>query len=233
MMDFFGSTMGWYTSIIIVIPAMLLAMYAQFKVSSTFGQYLNVPARNRMTGSEAARRVLDANGLSHVQIRQVPGKLSDHYDPRSKTVNLSEEVFSGSSISSVSVACHECGHAIQHKEAYAPLTLRSALVPVTNFASGLAIPLFLIGLFMGIRGLESLGILFFACAVLFQCITLPVEFNASSRAIDQMEMTGVIYPDEKGSARKVLSAAALTYVAAMLVSLMQLLRLILLARSRD
>ena len=233
MMNFFSGPMGWYTSILLVIPAMLLAMYAQIKVSSTFNRYLQTPLRNPMTGEAAARRILDANGLYHVKIRQVPGKLSDHYDPRNQTVNLSPEVFSGTSVSSVSVACHECGHAIQHKEAYGPLALRSFLVPVTNFASGLAIPLFLIGLFVGIQGLEIIGILFFACAVFFQCVTLPVEFNASSRAIAQMEMTGIIGSEEKGAAQKVLSAAALTYVASMLVSLMELLRLVMLARSRE
>lgn len=229
----FGSYLLFDFSMILLIPAFLFALYAQGKVTSNFSKYSAVPARRRMTGQEAARRVLDANGLQHVQIEMVEGKLSDHYDPSSQRVRLSQDVYRGASIASVSVACHECGHAIQHSMGYGPLMLRSFLVPVTNFASSLAIPLFFLGFLFRLPGLETVGILFFSGAVLFQCVTLPVEFNASSRAIVQMENLGIIDPEEQQSARKVLGAAAMTYVAAMLVSLMQLVRLILLSRIND
>lgn len=232
-MGILGSYWLWDLSVLILIPAFLFSLYAQFKVSSNFNRYSSVPARTRMTGVDAARRVLDANGLHHVQIEMVGGKLSDHYDPSSQRVRLSQAVYQGNSIASISVACHECGHAIQHSIGYGPLSIRTMLVPVTNIASSLAIPLFFIGFLFSFQGLETLGILFFSGAVLFQCVTLPVEFNASSRAIVQMENLGIIYPEEQKSAKKVLGAAAMTYVAAMLVSLMQLVRLILIARSND
>lgn len=231
-MTYDGATIGWYSSMILLIPAFLFASYAQLKVKSNYSRFSRVRSMRGITGAQAARRMLDANGLQHVRINMVSGTLSDHYNPGNQTINLSTDVYNGDSIAALGVACHECGHAIQHKERYAPLTIRNTIVPVTNFASGMSIPLFLIGLVLGIGGLEIIGILFFSFAVVFQAITLPVEFNASRRALVQMENLGLVFDSEVPGARKVLGAAALTYVAALLVSLMQLLRLILIARSR-
>lgn len=231
-MAFDGATLGWYSSMILLIPAFLFASYAQLKVKSNFSRFSRVRSMRGISGAQAARRMLDANGLQHVRINMISGNLTDHYNPGNQTINLSADVYNGDSIAALGVACHECGHAVQHSESYAPLTLRNAIVPVTNFASGIAIPLFIAGLVMGWAGLEILGILFFSCAVIFQAITLPVEFNASRRALVQMENLGLVFDSEIPGAKKVLGAAALTYVAALLVSLMQLVRLILLSRAR-
>lgn len=224
--------MGWYASSIILIPALLLIFYAQAKVKSNYNKYSQVLNLRNLSGAKAARMMLDANGLQHVNINITNGKLTDHYDPRTKTVTLSADVYNNSTIASVGVACHECGHAIQHDVGYSPLKLRSLVIPIANFGSGMAIPLFLLGLVMGIEGLEILGILFFSFAVLFQAVTLPVEFNASRRALVQMKELGIVVNGEEQGAKKVLSAAAMTYVAALLMSLLQLVRLILLSRSR-
>lgn len=185
-----------------------------------------------ITGQEVARRILDHNGLSNVPVYPVKGNLSDHYDPRGKTVSLSEEVYYGTSITSVSVAAHECGHAIQDKESYAPMNFRSTLVPMVNFASSASWIIILMG-FMVSKNFLWLGILLFSATVLFQIVTLPVEFNASSRALNQLEVLGILGPEEKRDGRRVLNAAALTYVAAALASILQLVRLILIARDRD
>ena len=224
--------LGWYTSMVVLIPAILFSFYAQFKVSSAFKKYSTVRSMKNITGAQAARKMLDANGLQHVGINICSGKLSDHYDPRNQTVNLSSEVFNNASIASIGVACHECGHAIQHAQGYSPLHIRNAIVPVTNFASSLAIPIFILGLVLQVAGLELLGILCFTFAVFFQAITLPVEFNASRRALVLMQEYGIVYEDEVKDAKKVLSAAAMTYLAALLMSLLQLVRLILISRSR-
>lgn len=226
-------SIGWYSSIILLVPALIFTLYAQSKVKSTYYKYSQVAGRKRITGAQAARKMLDANGLHHVNIMMCSGELTDHYHPGNQTVNLSTGVYNGTSIASIGVACHECGHAVQHSRNYAPLGIRNAIVPVTNFASKLAIPLFIIGLILGFAGLEIIGILFYGLAVLFQAITLPVEFNASKRALQQMTDVGIVYEDEVDGAKKVLSAAALTYVAALFTSLMQLFRLILIARSRN
>ncbi len=222
-------------SYLMVLPAILIAFYAQFKVSSTFSKYLNRKYSRGMTGAEIARYMLDSNGLNDVKVEAVEGRLSDHYDPRTKVVRLSQDVYSGSSISSIGVAAHETGHAIQHKTSYVPMMLRSSLFPVANIGSMAAFPLILIGLFLGAMGgiFIKLGIIFFSLSVLFQIVTLPVEFNASSRALGILSNNGLLVNDELKSTKKVLNAAAFTYVASALVSVMELLRLVLLSRSDD
>nr|WP_330382514.1 zinc metallopeptidase [Clostridioides difficile] len=217
---------------VVLIPAILLTIYAQFKVSSTTNKYLRVNTRRGYTGEQTARRVLDSNGLYDVKIEMVRGHLSDHYDPRRKAVRLSEDVYYGTSITSVAVAAHECGHAIQHAKGYAPLQIRSSLVPVVNFASSISWFLIFLGFIMA-GPFFKIGILLFSASVLFQIITLPVEFNASSRAIVQLGNLGIIDESESRQSRRVLSAAALTYVAAALVSILQLLRLLLIAQRRN
>ena len=218
-------------TIIILIPAILFTMYAQFKVTSTTSRFFRVNARRGYTGEQVARKILDSNGLYKVSIEMVRGRLSDHYDPRSNVVRLSQDVYQGTSITSIAVAAHECGHAIQHAKGYAPLNFRSALVPVVNFTSNISWFLIALGFFM--RGpLLEIGILLFAASVLFQIVTLPVEFNASSRAIAQMTNLGIVEGKEAGQTRQVLTAAALTYVAAALTSVLQLLRLLAIA-NRD
>lgn len=219
-------------TILILIPAILLSMYASFKVNSTTSRYFKIRAMKGMTGQEVARRILDYNGLSSVPVMPVSGNLTDHYDPRGKTVSLSEEVFYGTSITSISVAAHECGHAIQDKESYVPMMFRSAIVPVVNFASSASWIIILMGFFVN-RQFLWMGIVLFSATVLFQLVTLPVEFNASSRALKQLESLGIVGLDEKKESRKVLRAAALTYVAAAMASILQLVRLILIARSDD
>nr|WP_295971649.1 zinc metallopeptidase [uncultured Bacillus sp.] len=211
-----------YFAIIILIP-----IWAQLKVKRTYSKFSNVPSSSRMMGAEVARKILDANGLYHVNVEEVRGVLSDHYDPRIKTVRLSSANFHGHSIAAAAVAAHECGHAIQDEEAYSFLRLRHALVPVANIGSNFSWILIIIGMIAGMSGLLLLGIIFMAAAVLFQVVTLPVEFNASARAMDQCVSVGVIRNDEERETRKVLSAAALTYVAAAAVAVLELARLIL------
>ena len=217
---------------LLLIPAILLSLYAQTKVQSTFNKYMRVPARSGITGAQAARELLRQNQVYDVKVEQVSGRLSDHYDPRSKTLRLSPEVYGNHSLASLGVAAHEVGHAFQHASEYAPLKLRSAIVPVANIGSSLAMPLLILGLILSIPSLVQIGIIAFSAAVLFQLITLPVEFNASNRAIAALESGGMIQRDEAGPTRKVLNAAALTYVAATLMSVLQLLRLILISGGR-
>ncbi|MBN2984783.1 MULTISPECIES: zinc metallopeptidase [Cohnella] len=210
-----------------IILAFLLSLWAQFRVSGTFNRFSETRASSGMTGYDAARRMLDRNGLHDVPIEPVPGKLSDHYDPINRVVRLSEPVYYESSISAISVACHEVGHAIQHKEHYPALVLRHRMFPVVNIASGIAPFLLIAGFLFSSFNLIGLGIIFFSAAVAFQLVTLPVEFNASSRARRLMVAEGFIAGDEERGVAKVLNAAALTYVAAALVSLLELIRLIL------
>lgn len=217
---------------LLIIIGMLLSLAASAKLKSTFAVYRGRRCASGLTGAEAARRILNAAGITDVQIVPVRGSLTDHYDPRSKTVRLSEDIYGQTSLAAVGVAAHECGHAIQHHIAYAPLSIRSALVPVANFGSTLSWPLFFAGLIFSIQPLLTLGIVLFSFAVLFQLVTLPVEFNASSRALHMLESTGILSRDENSGARKVLRAAALTYVAALASSILQLLRLIILAGGR-
>lgn len=219
---------------LLLIPAIILSIYAQGKISSTYGKYSKVYSRSGYTGAQAARAILQANGLYDVRIEPVAGKLSDHYDPRDRTVRLSEGVYQGNSLASLAVAAHESGHAIQHATGYFPLQLRSTFVPVANFGSTLG-PIFIIaGLFMpAFDWLLQLGILAFSLAVLFQLITLPVEYNASNRAMALLQSNGMLAQDEAKGAHKVLSAAALTYVAAALSAVLQLLRFVMIAQGRD
>ncbi|KRQ86926.1 putative neutral zinc metallopeptidase [Caloramator mitchellensis] len=224
---------GYDPTFILLIPALILSFYAQGKIQSTFAKYFKVRAMRGLTGAEAARLILDRNGLYDVPVVAIRGRLTDHYDPTQRVLRLSEDVYYSNSIASIGVAAHEAGHAIQHSKAYAPLMLRNSLVPVANIGSNVSWVLILMGFFLGAFGLVRLGILLFSSVVLFQIITLPVEYNASSRALLELESNGVLYEDEIRGAKKVLSAAALTYVAATLMAVSQLLRLLLISRDRD
>lgn len=234
-MPYYGGYGYYYrfdpTMILVLIGAML-SVWASSRVNSTFRRYSQVRSMTGMTGAEAAKRILNSQGIYDVTIRPVRGNLTDHFDPRTKTVNLSEAVYHSTSVAAIGVAAHECGHAIQHDVGYAPLKLRSAFVPVANFGSKLSMPLLLLGLFMGMGSLVNLGIWMFVLAILFQVITLPVEFNASRRALRLLGDTGILYDDEVKDTRKVLSAAALTYVAAVAASVLQLFRLLILFGGR-
>ncbi len=221
---------------LLVIAGLVITLIASARVQSTFSKYSKVRSRGGFTGAEAAERILHQSGIYDVRIERVAGNLSDHYDPRSKVLRLSDSVYGQNSLAAIGVAAHECGHAIQHQNSYAPLVLRSALVPVANIGSMAAWPVILIGVLFSFNSfLINLGIILFSLAVLFQLITLPVEFNASKRAIARLGETGILYGDELGQSKKVLDAAALTYVAAAAATILQLLRLILLfgGRRRD
>jgi Zn-dependent membrane protease YugP len=218
---------------ILLIPAALLAMYAQFKVSYTFDKYSKVRSSSNYTGAHIARKLLDDNGLRHVSVSPIQGKLSDHYDPRDKSLHLSEEVYNSNSMAAIGVVAHEVGHAVQDVKSYVPLKLRSGLVPVSNLGSQLSIPLFFLGLVMGYGPLMDIGIIFFTIAVAFTVVTLPVEFNASSRALAMIKGMNTYSADEVLISKKVLGAAALTYVASTAMAVLQLLRLILLRSSRN
>ncbi|MBB6674314.1 zinc metallopeptidase [Cohnella nanjingensis] len=212
---------------VLIIPTFLLSLWAQFRVRGTFNKWSEVRVESGLTGYEAARRMLDRNGLHDIPIEPVPGALSDHYDPVHRVVRLSEPVYYEQSISAVSVACHEVGHAIQHQQHYPMLVLRHRMFPVVRFASGLAPFLFIAGILFAATNLIGLGVIFFAAAVAFQLVTLPVEFNASNRARELMVSEGFISNHEERGVAKVLNAAALTYVAAALLSLLELIRYIL------
>ena len=225
---------GFDPTYILVIIGIVITMWAQAKMKTTFAKYSQVPSRTGMTGQEVARRILMANGIFDVTVEPVAGQLTDHYDPRSKVVKLSEVIYNSTSVAAVGVAAHECGHAIQDNQEYMPLRLRSAIVPVANLGSTLSWPMILIGVLMANAGsyagysLISVGILCFSLAVLFQLVTLPVELDASRRALRQLNATGILPPEEQQQTRAVLSAAALTYVAAAAASMLQLLRLVIL-----
>ena len=213
--------------IIMILPALLLSIYAQFKVKSTYSRFSKVSTYRGITGAQAAREILRSAGVHDVDIELTRGFLSDHYDPRSRVLRLSESVYAGDSIASVGVAAHEAGHAIQHAHGYAPLKLRSALVPVSSLGSNLAWPLLIIGFIFMAQSLILAGIIFFSLAVLFHSVTLPVEFNASSRALQALPASGILSDSEVAGARKVLTAAALTYVAAATAAVLQLVYFLL------
>lgn len=218
----------------LIIIAFGLSVWASFRVRGTFNKWSDVPVYSGMTGAQAARRMLDANGLYDVPVEPVPGSLSDHYDPMARAVRLSEPVYYQSSVSAISVACHEVGHAIQHKVHYPMLVMRHQMFPIVNFASGIAPILILAGFFFQqLPWLLGLGILFFSAAVAFQLVTLPVEFNASARARKLMVAEGFISSQEERGVAKVLNAAALTYVAAALISVLELLKYIMIFNSRE
>ncbi len=219
----------WDYTMIILLPAMILAIYAQAKVTSTFERYLRIPAKSGMTGADVAREILKQSGIYDVSVQIQGGRLSDYYDPRRKVLKLSRDVYNGSSLAALGVAAHECGHAIQHNVGYAPLAIRNAIVPAAGIGSQMAFPLFFLGLLFRADSLMLVGILLFSLAVLFQIITLPVEYNASNRAVAILESGGFIDRSEVGPVKAVLGAAALTYVAATLTAVMQLLRLLVLA----
>jgi hypothetical protein len=220
-------------SFILLIPAVILALYAQFRVSSTFSKYSKVLSASGMTGSQFAKNFLDRNNLGNVEVRRVDGNLTDNYDPRDKSLNLSASVYGSSSVAALGVVAHEVGHAVQDSKNYAPLKLRSSFVPVSNLGSQLAIPLFFMGLIFSYGPLMDAGIVLFSLAVAFTVITLPVEFNASNRAYAMMTDSGYLSPEEASQAKKVLNAAALTYVAATAMAVMQLIRLLVMRGSRD
>ena len=236
---FFGFFFGDW-SILVLIPAMIFAFWAQIKVKSTFEKYDKIQTMRRMTGADAARRILDSNGLYDVKVEYARGHLNDHYDPKARVIRLSDATYGSSSVAALGVAAHEAGHAVQHATGYVPIKIRSAIIPVTRFGSMLAMPLFFIGfLVTGYLSMELDpiigeylmfgGILLFSFSTLFQLVTLPVEFNASSRALETLESSGYLYGEEITGAKKVLSAAAMTYVAALATSLASLLRLLLIA----
>lgn len=221
----------WYWSLILLAPALILGIYAQIKVSSTFSRYSEIRSARGLTGAQGARLVLDSAGLSNVGIEVAGSRLSDHYDPRSRMLTLSPEVGNSNSLASLGVAAHEAGHAMQHAEGYVPFKFRSALVPVANIGTNFGFVLFFIGLLFFRSGLlMNIGIVLYAAAVLFTVVTLPVELNASRRAMVQLSDRSILVADELAGARKVLNAAALTYVAAALMAILQLVRLILISR---
>ena len=217
----------WDISMIILIPGLLLAMYAQAKVSSTYNRYKKVTSHSGYTGAQFARKMLNDNGLYDVTITQISGRMSDHYDPRANQVRLFAEVYNGTSIASLGIAAHEVGHAVQHATNYFPLTVRNLVVPVTNFSSSIYMLFIFIGIIMNSFSMIQFGIMLFAVIVIFQVITLPVEFNASRRAIATLGGDGVLDAEELSGAKRVLGAAAMTYVAAMVTAVLQLLQLLM------
>lgn len=232
-MFYYGGLYGGYGGgnwMLFLLPALLFAMYAQFKVSTSFNKYLKVASRSGYSGKEVARMILDRNGLHEVRIEPVAGQLTDHYDPRTKVVRLSKNVYNGNSIAAISVAAHEVGHAIQHGEGYFPLVLRNNIAPIASLGSRFVWILILLGLVISPPFLE-VGIMLYVAVVLFQVVTLPVEFNASKRALYQLE-NGIVLREEIKPSKEVLNAAAMTYVAATLVALGQLLRLLSLSNRR-
>lgn len=239
----FGLFWGDWT-LLVLIPAMIFAFWAQINVQTTFSRFRQVRNRRGLTAADVARRILDANGLNYVQIQRVSGELTDHYDPRAQVVRLSDSVYDSTSVAAIGVAAHEVGHACQHAEDYVPLRIRSAIIPMTRIGSMLAMPVFILGLLFAQLSLYGnmvgdvfmmLGILLFSLSTLFQLVTLPTEFNASARALKTLESYGILDGDELVGARSTLRAAALTYVAALASSLASLLRLLLIfggSRSR-
>lgn len=223
---------GYY--ILLVLPAIIFSMIAQSKVNSAFNKYSKVSSRRGITGADAALAVLRLNGVSGVRIERGSGRLSDHYDPRTNVIRLSDSVYGATTVAAIGVAAHEAGHAVQYANGYFPIRLRAAIIPVTQIGSNLAMPLIMVGLVLNTSLLIKAGLVFFFTAVVFQLITLPVEFNASNRAIDAIAEAGLLYEDELPGAQKTLSAAALTYVAALMVALAQFLRLLMVfGRRRD
>ena len=226
---------GYYfnPTYILIIIAAIISLIAQWRVNSAFSKYSRVASMSGMTGAQAARMILQSNGINDVSVQRISGKLTDHYNPSTKVLNLSESVYGSTSVAAIGVAAHECGHAIQHARGYFPLSLRTALVPVANIGSQLSWVFIIVGAILSFnQTLITIGIIMFSAAVLFQLVTLPVEFNASARALEQLESNGILYRDEVSQTRKVLSAAALTYVAAAATAILQLLRLIILFGGR-
>ena len=220
-------------TMLLVIPGLLLGMWAQHKVNASFHKYERVLSRSGLTAESIARALLNSSGCGNVNIQQTQGRLTDHYDPKSNTLRLSQSVYGTTSVAAIGVAAHECGHAMQQREGYGPLKLRSVLVPVVNIGSNLYFPIFMLGIVFSWEPLLTVGILCFALTLLFSLVTLPVEFNASARAIRALSDGGYLADDELRGAKAVLDAAALTYVASAISSLLQLLRLLIIARRSD
>ena len=220
---------------IIILPALILTIWAQSNINSAYSKYSRVINRRGMTGYDAARKILDMNGLQNVKIEHIAGRLSDHYDPRTNVVRLSDGVYSSTSVAAIGVAAHEVGHAVQHAVGYAPIRIRNAIVPVVSICSQLAVPLFILGLIFSssLFVLTDIGIILFAAAVVFHLITLPVEINASRRALSTLESTYMLDGEEVSGAKKVLTAAAMTYIASAATALLQLLRLVAIRGRRD
>jgi hypothetical protein len=230
-MFFYGANPIFFTSLILLIPAIALGAYAQYKVSSTYKKFSQKPSAGGITGAQASRRLLDEAGLGDVAIEEVPGRLTDHYDPRSRVLRLSQDVSRSNSIAALGVAAHETGHAIQHARNYAPMQIRSAVVPAASFGSNFGPMIFFMGLiFSSFRPLMTIGIVLFTAAVIFQIVTLPVELDASSRALKLLQSNGMVVSQEADGARQVLRAAALTYIAAALMSILMLVRMVLISR---
>lgn len=230
---FYGIDM---TYIILVLPALIFAMYAQSKVNTTFNKYRTVANKRGYTGAEIARRILDMNGLNNIVVERVSGNLTDHFDPKNNVVRLSDSTYSSTSVAAIGVAAHEVGHAVQHAEGYSPIKIRNTIVPIVQIASYAAWPLAIFGILFSFSSLANFGVLLFGAVVVFQIITLPVEFNASGRAIKTLENNGILDGEELLASKKVLSAAAMTYVASAVVAIANLLRLLSLVgfgRNRD
>ncbi len=228
--------MFYDVTMILMIPAVILALIAQVRVKGAFDRYAKVPARSGLTGAEMARALLESEGVTNVAVERVNGSLTDHYDPRSLTLRLSDSTYNSSSVAALGVAAHEAGHVLQHRDEYAPLMLRNVAVPTVNFGSMLSWPIFVAGMVLSWQPLLYVGIALFSLTVIFALITLPVEFNASRRALAILENKGYLQPDEMEGAKKVLSAAAMTYVASAVSAILQLLRLLILSgagRRRD
>lgn len=241
MLVLYGYGYGYYPyfdpTYILVLIGVVLSLFASMRVKTTFARYSRIGSRSGLTGAQVAEKILYNSGIYDVRIERISGTLTDHYDPRSKVLRLSDSVYGQDSLAAIGVAAHECGHAIQHQTSYAPLAIRNAIVPVANFGSMAAWPIIILGLVLSYNQfLINLGIILFSAAVLFQLITLPVEYNASNRAMAKLAETGILYGEELNQSKKVLTAAALTYVAAAAASILQLLRLLILfggGRKRD
>ena len=224
--------MYWDSTIIILIPAIIFSIVAQIMVKSAFSEYSKVRNSRGLTGADAAREILDRNGLTNVRIEHISGSLTDHYDPTANVIRLSDDVYGSATVAAVGVAAHEAGHAVQYAEGYFPIKIRNAIIPVTRFGSSLSTPLVILGLLLSRDFLITAGILLFCAVVLFQAITLPVEFNASGRALRTLRSSHFLEDDEMKGARRVLTAAAMTYVAAMLSALLSLIRLLAISGRR-
>lgn len=218
---------------VLVIIAFFLTCIASFGVNATFNKYKNVYNSRGLTGAQAARAILDRNGLNHIRIERIAGNLTDHFDPSANVIRLSDSTYDSASVAAVGVAAHESGHAIQHAVGYAPIKLRNSIVPIVNIGSSVSMPLFVLGLILSMPVLTNIGVMLFSGVLFFQVVTLPVEFNASRRALEILKTTNMLYDDELKKAGKVLGAAAMTYVASVAATALQLLRLVLIARRND
>lgn len=228
----YGFFYGWDPTYVLVLFAFILTLIASYGVKATFARYDRVKSSRGITGMEAARRILDANGLQHIRIERVAGNLSDHYSPKENVIRLSDSTYNSTSVAAIGVAAHECGHAVQYQKGYAPIKIRNSIVPVVNISNSLSMPLFFIGILMGSTNLAFAGAILFGVVLAFQVITLPVEINASRRAMQTLDSMYILEGKELGGAKKTLFAAAMTYVASVAATALQLLRLLLIINNR-